>query len=441
MADFLFDQGKNKIVGMKQSEILSELDLKANKQEVNDILYNKIVAINANDSGIYEEDPATVSFAHAFNFISGKIYHAKLKIIKADFLTVTDAIRIQQSTSTGTGTSYIISNSYVFRLNASELHDGDIFETDFEAKENCVNLLSRYKFSSGNPSIELEVSFVESIKNDIENINQKINYNFETLNQNCRMLMGAHRGAEHFAPPNCVAAYEIAGKMGFPWAWIAQVRYSLNNTLYVMHDEDVSITTNGTGNISELTDEYIDSLLCNKLSGYDYSLFTNDDLKVPTLEKTIQICLRYGMKMCFRIEPLPNDMENERRTEIWNNFKNLIKNYGISSNDATYSGYNPNEMRLCIQLLGDVEICPYISGASANDYIQWFEERPEFTKKAILKSASSLTLEDIKLLHANDIKVYAFTNSTTPTMEQMINLANWGADILQNPIYSKIPLN
>ena len=109
MADFLFDQGKNKIVGMKQSEILSELDLKANKQEVNDILYNKIVAINANDSGIYEENPATVSFAHAYNFISGKIYHAKLKIIKADFLTVTDAIRIQQSTSTGTGTSYIIS--------------------------------------------------------------------------------------------------------------------------------------------------------------------------------------------------------------------------------------------------------------------------------------------------------------------------------------------
>lgn len=408
--------------------------------EIKNVIYSYEKIIDETDAGSYESDPSTVSFAHPYPFVVGKKYKAVLKVNKADFLDATNAIRIQQSTSAGTSTSGIIEDSWVFQIN-SPLYDDDVFETEFIAKEGCVNLLARYKFSSGNPSVDLDVFLVDSIRDDIN----KININIEELNQNCRMKMGAHRGAEHFAPPNSVVAYEIAGKMGFDWAWLAQIRYSADNTLYVMHDEDVSITTNGTGNMSELSDAYINSLLCNKLSGYDYSQFTEDDLRVPTLEKAIQICLRYGMKMCFRIEPFPNQIETERHQQIWDNFETLIKAYGISADWCCFSGYNELEMTRCITLFGeDAELCPYLGSSisSAQDVVDWFNSITSVTikNKSVLLGANSLTLADVKLLHTNGIKVYAFTGSTTPSQELMENLASWGVDILQNPTYARIPI-
>lgn len=446
---YVFDAGSQSI-GVKVYEYITindkidELDLRMDACEdsiddINEIIYKSTVCIDATDTGEYESDPSTISKAHPFEFVTGKTYKATLTINSGSFKNETDGIRVQQSTSGGTSTTTLISGGYVFRIDHPVV--GTTYTSEFVALEGCVNLLARYKWSAGTQSVDFDVTITESIDTELDGLSDSINNKYNDCIIKSRMLMGAHRGAEYYAPPNCVAAYEIAGKMGFPWAWLAQIRYSADNTLYVMHDEDVSITTNGTGNMSELTDEYINSLLCNKISGYDYSQFSDDDLRVPTLEKAIQICLRYGMKMCFRIEPLPNSMESERQIAIWTNFQTLIKAYGIADDWACYSGYNPNEMKLCRALLGEnVELCPYIGAVSAQGVVDWFTTANINGNRSILLSANSLTLNDIKLLHTNGIKVYAFTNSSAPTQELMENLASWGADILQNPKYARIPI-
>ena len=412
---------------------------------INDVVFSEELIIDALDEYSSETVPSsTITKAHPYEFIAGLKYRLKVTVVNAHFKEQTNALRADTSKATGTSTGYL--EQALLRINNNQssgfITNGSVYEAEFTATDDDNNILMRYTFSSGSSSVKIEVYQPSDVRKDIQLLDKNIKNVDASLTQKSRMLMGAHRGAEHFAPPNCVGAYELAGKMGFPWAWLAQVRYSADNTLYVMHDDDVSITTNGTGNMSELTDAYINTLLCNKLSNYDYSKFTEDELRVPTLEQVIQICLRYGMKMCFRIEPLPNNLDSERNQTIWTNFANLIKGYGIDPDWASYSGYNPNEMRFCLQLLGDVEICPYISEASAQDYVDWFDEREDFetVKKAVLMSASNVTLEGVKLLHTNGIRLYAFTNSTTPTQAQMEQLANWGVDILQNPTYAKIPI-
>lgn len=394
----------------------------------------------------YESAPEeTEKIANRYNFVAGKKYKATLKINSASFNSGTDIIRIQQSLNSGYSTSYL--SGYVFRINNSggtEIADGMVFESEFVAVEGCVNLLARYKLSAGITDVELLVTEDKYISEEVEEIKKEITSNYDDSIVKSRMQMGAHRGAEHFAPPNCVAAYEIAGKMGFPWAWLAQIRWSASGTLYVMHDADVSITTNGTGNIQDLTDEYINSLLCNKITSYDYSQFTDDDLRIPTLEKAIQICLRYGMKMCFRIEPFPNQITTELHQIIWDNFETLIKAYGISADWCCYSGYNVAEMVKCITLFGeDAELCPYLGTVSAQDVVDWFNNITSVTvkNKSILLNASNLTLADVKLLHMNGIKVYAFTNSTTPQKETVRQAAYWGVDIFQNPTYARVPMD
>ena len=413
-----------------------------NITEIEDVIQNTTVCIDATDGETYET-ATFATFAHPYSFKAGKTYHAVLTIKKGVFTSGTNTIRVQQSISQGSGASGIIDGSFVFQLNASQIYTGAVYETDFIAQNGSVNLLARYKFDPGDQEIDLVVTCTDYITTEIEELKDEVQKKYEDCIIKSRMLMGAHRGAEHFAPPNCVAAYEIAGKMGFPWAWLAQIRWSASGTLYVMHDEDVSITTNGTGNLSELSDDYINGLLCNKITSYDYSQFTDDDLRVPTLEKAIQICLRYGMKMCFRIEPFPNQIETEFHQLIWDNFETLVKAYGITSDYCCYSGYNMLEMQRCRTLFGsDAEICPYLgsSVSTAQDVVDWFTSANIDGNRSILLLANGITLSDVKLLHTNGIKVYAYTGSTTPTKELMEQLANWGTDILQNPTYARIPI-
>ena len=409
--------------------------------DINETIHKTTICIDATDTGSYGSAPsATIAKPHLYEFKAGKTYKATLKVNSGTFKSETQKIRLNQSAALNDSTANLL-GSAIFSIDNPVI--GTVYEATFVAEEGCRNLLARYKWGAGEQSVDLDVTLAEDAKQLIDNVESEIAELNAASVINCRMQMGAHRGAESYAPPNSVAAYEIAGKMGFPWAWLAQVRWSAENTLYVMHDEDVSITTNGTGNISDLTDEYIDSLLCNKIDSYDYSKFTNDDLRVPTLEKVIQICLRYGMKMCFRVEPFPSVIETERHQEIWDNFVGLIKAYGIAPDEASYSAYNPNAMRLCLQLIGDVEICPYEGNSfTAQDYVDWFAERSDFAnvRKAVLMPVSALSLSEIKTLHTNNIRVYAFSNSTRPTKTQMENLAMWGADILQNPAYARIPL-
>ena len=390
-----------------------------------------------------EGDSIETKIANLYNFVAGKKYKATLKINSASFQSGTDVIRIQQSLNSGYSTSYL--NGYVFRINNSGgtgIADGMLFESEFVAVEGCVNLLARYKLSAGITDVELLVTEDRYVSEDVEDMKKEIASNYDNSIVKSRMQMGAHRGAEHFAPPNCVAAYEIAGKMGFPWAWLAQIRWSSEGTLYVMHDADVSITTNGTGNIQDLTDNEINNLLCNKIASYDYSQFTDADLRVPTLEKVIQICLRYGMRMCFRIEPFPNSITTELHQTIWDNFEGLIKEYGIDNGICCYSGYNVAEMRMCRQLFGETaEMCIYIGSVTAQEVIDWFGAAQLTGNRSVLLPISNVNLETVKTLHRNGIKVYAFTNSTTPEKETVRQAAYWGVDIFQNPTYARVPMD
>src|SRR6187402_3704807 len=45
------------------------------------------------------------------------------------------------------------------------------------------------------------------------------------------------------------------------------IRQSKNGTLYILHDESVDRTTNGKGNLADLSDDYIDHLFLKSASG------------------------------------------------------------------------------------------------------------------------------------------------------------------------------
>jgi glycerophosphoryl diester phosphodiesterase len=69
----------------------------------------------------------------------------------------------------------------------------------------------------------------------------------------------AHRGANEFAPENTRAAARLCVEWGLDYVEI-DVRASKDSVYYILHDEKVNRTTNGTGKISALTAAEIDTL-------------------------------------------------------------------------------------------------------------------------------------------------------------------------------------
>lgn len=249
-----------------------------------------------------------------------------------------------------------------------------------------------------------------------------------------RMKFGAHNGSEYYAPECSIPAYRIAGQQGWEWAWIAGIWFSADNTMYVMHDETVDRTTDGTGTISELTDDYINSLHIDLTGeGYNLSDFTQAELVVPTFEQILQQCIRYGMKMCIRVTAFPYNYSTETAIAKWDALKNLLVAYNVPNSDVSFYVSHKNQASVIRTLFGaDAEISTFQgSSKTAQNGVDWFDDASLTGNRAFIINISQVDLTAVKLLHNNNIKVYAYGDATV-TLDTVKNLALWGVDIYQN---------
>lgn len=90
------------------------------------------------------------------------------------------------------------------------------------------------------------------------------------------MKIIAHRGASYFEPENTLRAYKRAIEMGADFVEV-DVRMSKDKELIIIHDADVSRTTNGKGLVKDLT--------WNKIKELD----AGKGEKIPTLDEVIEL--------------------------------------------------------------------------------------------------------------------------------------------------------
>ena len=255
-----------------------------------------------------------------------------------------------------------------------------------------------------------------------------------------RMEFGAHRGARSYAPPDSIAAYRIAGELGFDWAWIAQIKHSADGTLWVLHDDTLNGVTDydGTKTIFQMTDAEIMECKCPRRQN-DIEYFDDSELRIATLEEVIRICLKYGMKMYFRADDISDEYTEGSRLY---KFVNLIKDYGIRTDEAAYS-INSNSGRLnnLRQYLGDdIEISPFIStSTTAQEYIDWLDAN-NVKNRSIIAPLSAMQEADVKLLHRNNVKVYLYDASGFGlSRADLLSMASWGVDAIQSGNWYWLP--
>lgn len=99
------------------------------------------------------------------------------------------------------------------------------------------------------------------------------------------LRLSAHRGAHSVAPENTVEAYQEAIFMGYG-AIELDPRFSTDGEIFIMHDDTVDRTTNGTGNIAEMTSLQIKAL---EIDVSNYPEYANQILRVPTFDEAIKV--------------------------------------------------------------------------------------------------------------------------------------------------------
>ena len=88
-----------------------------------------------------------------------------------------------------------------------------------------------------------------------------------------------HRGANKIAPENTKASAEACIALGIDFVEI-DVRLSKDGIPFILHDRSVDRTTNGSGNIGDLTSDQIDLLDAGSWFGLKFS-----DQKIPRLKE------------------------------------------------------------------------------------------------------------------------------------------------------------
>jgi glycerophosphoryl diester phosphodiesterase len=94
------------------------------------------------------------------------------------------------------------------------------------------------------------------------------------------LSIAGHRGGYYFQyPESSLSLFEyIATGFGTDTIMVElDIRKSKNGTLYIMHDETINRTTNGSGKITDLDDEYLNNLFLKQEGG----TLTNE--RIPTL--------------------------------------------------------------------------------------------------------------------------------------------------------------
>lgn len=111
----------------------------------------------------------------------------------------------------------------------------------------------------------------------------------------------AHRGYSNYAPENSIPAFELAGAMGF-WGIETDISETSDGQFICMHDDTVDRTTDGEGEVNYLS--------FNEISGFKIDYGSNvrrtENLKIPTMNDYLSICIKYGCVPVVEIKNINN---------------------------------------------------------------------------------------------------------------------------------------
>lgn len=128
-----------------------------------------------------------------------------------------------------------------------------------------------------------------------------------------------HRGFNE-APENTLSAYRLSKRKGFKYVE-CDVSFTADGIPVLLHDDTIDRTSNGTGNINELTFEYVRSL---DFGSWHSAKYVGE--KIPTFEEFILLCRSLGLHPYIEIKASSIYYTNEQIEWLME----VVKRYGMT---------------------------------------------------------------------------------------------------------------
>lgn len=138
-----------------------------------------------------------------------------------------------------------------------------------------------------------------------------------------------HRGYNRVAPENTLSAYKLSKKAGFQYVE-CDVSLTADHVPVLLHDDSIDRTSNGCGNIEELTYDQVKDL---DFGSWKSAAYAGE--KIPTFEEFIRLCKNIGLHPYIELKPRAHYTQ-----EDINNIVRIVNRYGMHGK-VSYISINP----------------------------------------------------------------------------------------------------
>jgi glycerophosphoryl diester phosphodiesterase len=220
-----------------------------------------------------------------------------------------------------------------------------------------------------------------------------------------KVLVLGHRGAMGYAPENTMASFELGRDLGSDMLEL-DVHLSKDKELVIMHDGDVSRTTDGNGRVRDMT--------LNEIKQLDAGVTFDERFKgqrVPTLEEVLSWAKgRIPLVIEIKGDPHP-------APEIGEKLVAAVEQYGMQDSVVVISFHHPvvkhvkalaPELATGILYTGRLADPVGAARAANADSV-----RPQW---------SYWTREDVEAVHAADLVAHAWNADAEERMEYLVGL-------------------
>lgn len=138
------------------------------------------------------------------------------------------------------------------------------------------------------------------------------------------ILLGCHRGDRENCPENTMAAFKAAVELRVD-VIETDVRRTKDNHLVLIHDRSVERTTDGVGNVDEMTLEEIRALDAGFWKGEEFR-----GEKIPTVEEFLQEISKTDLVVNWELKEWPMDHGEERPFKTVDLLVELIEKYDMA---------------------------------------------------------------------------------------------------------------
>jgi glycerophosphoryl diester phosphodiesterase len=231
---------------------------------------------------------------------------------------------------------------------------------------------------------------------------------FLSLWQERTPLILAHRGASRLAPENTIAAFECARTLGVDGVEL-DVYLTSDGVPVVIHDEDVSRTTDGEGRVTELTASQIKTLDAGAPFDAAYA-----GEPVPTLEA---VFATLGRSLFYNIELKP---AGDRNAGMVSAVIELVRKFDLTDY-VLLSSFEPYKLYVARRLAPEIP-CGLLYGLLTPLTPFYLLITPH---EAVNPQAALLTRQRIARAHQRGKLVVTWTVDDVALVRQLVD---WDVD-------------